>query len=346
MSWKLYPINRFNDYQNDWQRLNSEASASPLLSLEFVLPLLQIFGDGTETLACYEEENKPQAMAVICSRRQWVWTTFQPSQAPLGLWIQKPNLDWSYLLSTLIRKLAKHSLVLGITQQDPEITPRPKSNNKLITLDYIQTARITLEGSFEDYWASRGKNLRQNMKKQRNKLVKDGMVTRLEVCQSPTDVQQAIFDYGQLENVGWKVAQGTAIHPSNRQGHFYKIVLENFCRQGRGRIYKYWLNNQIIAMDLCVEGRDNIVILKTTYDEGLGKSISPAFLMREEEFKQLFDEQKIKRIEFYGSVMDWHTKWSNEIRTLYHVNRYRWSILPFLQNTIKKSFQELVFTGK
>lgn len=337
MSWKLYPISEFKNYQHDWQRLNLEASASPLLSLEFVLPLLQIFGKGNETLACYENKNELQAMAVIRPESKWTWTTFQPSQAPLGIWIQKPDLDWSHLLSALIRRLAEYPLVFGVTQQDPDLIPRPENDKTLRTLDYIQTAKISIHGSFEDYWSNRGKNLRQNMKKQRNKLAKSGTATRLELCTEPTDVSQAIIDYGGLESTGWKAKEGTAIHPSNSQGHFYQAVLKNFCYQRKGRIYRYWLNDQIVAMDLCIEGRNSIIILKTTYDENMAHTLSPAFLMREEQCKQLFDENKIKCIEFYGSVMDWHTKWSNEMRTLYHVNYYRWAALPLLHNAVNKT---------
>jgi len=336
MSWKLYPISEFKNYQDDWQRFNLEASNSPLLSLEFILPLLQIFGKGDEVLTCYKNNNELQAMGIIKPKNQWVWTTFQPSQAPLSPWIQKPNLDWLHLLSTLTQQLIKYPLVLGITQQDPDLIIRPKNNQKLATLDYIQTARISIHGSFEDYWASRGKNLRQNMKKQRNKLEKSGITTRLELSTAPTDVSLAISDYGKLESAGWKAKEGTAIHPSNSQGRFYEAVLRNFCNLGKGRIYRYWLNDQIVAMDLCIEGEDSIVILKTTYNENLGHAISPAFLMREEECKQLFDENKSKSIEFYGRVMDWHTKWSDEIRTLYHVNYYRWATLPFLGRVAKK----------
>lgn len=336
MNWKLYPICELKNFHQDWQQLNLEVSASPLLSLEFVQPLLEYFGKGNEILACYEDENKLQAMAILRSTNQWVWTTFQPSQAPLGIWIHKPNLDWSHLLSTLISRIAKYPLVLGITQQDPDLIPRPENNKALITMDYIQTAKISIYGSFEDYWSNRGKNLRQNMKKQRNKLAKNGALTRLELSTTPNDASQAIIDYGKLESSGWKAKEGTAIHPTNSQGHFYRNVLENFCNRNKGRIYRYWLNDQIIAMDLCIEGNNEIIILKTTYDESLAHTISPAFLMREEQCQQLFEEEKIKSIEFYGRVMDWHTKWSDEIRMLYHINYYRWPIIPNLRNTIKR----------
>ena len=57
--------------------------------------------------------------------------------------------------------------------------------------------------------------------------------------------------------------------------------------------------------------------------------------MRLEYFKRIFDEGKIKQIEFYGKLMEWHTKWSDEVRTLYHVNFYRWPILNRLHRSTK-----------
>jgi len=62
-----------------------------------------------------------------------------------------------------------------------------------------------------------------------------------------------------------------------------------------------------------------LIILKTTYDETITTS-SPAMLMRQDAFEFIFSNQLVEKIEFYGKVMDWHTKWSEEIRILYHIN--------------------------
>ena len=40
-------------------------------------------------------------------------------------------------------------------------------------------------------------------------------------------------------------------------------------------------------------------------------------------FKALFDSKRIQRIEFYGKIMEWHSRWSDEARTMYHINCYR-----------------------
>ena len=93
---------------------------------------------------------------------------------------------------------------------------------------------------------------------------------------------------------------------------------------------------QLVAMDLCIEGDDYIVILKTTYDESIGNMTSPALLMRQEAFAQLFAEPRLQRIEFFGKIMEWHVRWSNESRTMYHLNLYRWSALRLFRKLLRK----------
>jgi CelD/BcsL family acetyltransferase involved in cellulose biosynthesis len=336
MNWTFYPARVFPELQSRWQSLNHDSVASPLLREQFVLPLLTEFGSGNELLACCEHNDEVHAMAILTPRGRGVWETFQPSQAPIGMWLQRTEADYSQLLAALTRKLPGFPLMLGVTQQDPQLFPRPKDEASLKTLDYIQTAKVTLQGSFDDYWSARGKNLRHNMKKQRNKLEKEGVNTRLQLSTAPGDVSQAIADYGKLESSGWKAQLGTAIHPGNAQGRFYQTMLEAFCRRGAGRIYRYWYNDSIVAMDLCIEGDGTLIILKTTYDESIKDGTSPAFLLRQEQFKELFDEAGLRSVEFYGKVMEWHLKWTEEVRTMYHVNHYRFAVLPLLHNAIKR----------
>jgi hypothetical protein len=133
-----------------------------------------------------------------------------------------------------------------------------------------------------------------------------------------------------LEGAGWKGADGTAIAPDNAQGRFYRAMLESYCAQGRGRIYRYRFGDKVVAMDLCIHDDTVLVILKTAYDESY-KSVSPSTLMRHQQFQLLFEEQKFRRIEFFGKVMEWHTRWTATNRTIYHATAYRWAWLKQLQ---------------
>ncbi len=193
MTWQLLPIADFEHYTDVWDQLNQQTSHTPLLSSQFVQPLIACFATGKEYLAIHGKLENPQAMALVTKRKFLVWESWQPSQAPLGLWLQQKTLSTGDLMQSLRKALPFPTVLFGITQQDPDLLPRPTHQNKLSTLDYIQTARVTVNSSFEDYWAQRGKNLRQNLKRQRNRLARENIQTRLQTITQPEQVEQALL---------------------------------------------------------------------------------------------------------------------------------------------------------
>ncbi len=335
MNWTIVPASEFARHAEQWHQLNRQGPRSPLFELDFVQPLLAEFGTGAEMLAICRDGKLVVAMAIMAPVRRGAWATFQPSQAPLGMWMSLRGADLDALLSSLMRKLPGLPLVVGLTQCDPLLLARPDAASAVQTADYIDTARITVTGTFDEYWAARGKNLRANLKKQRARMLKEDIVARMDTLSAPEDMAAAVAQFGLLESAGWKAQGGTAIHPDNAQGRFYRSMLEGFCRRGAAVMIRYFFNDKVVAMDLCIEGDGVRVILKTTYDESVPSHYSPAFLMREESCQQMFANKTYGTLEFYGKVMDWHTKWTDEVRTLYHVNSYRWPILLRLHTFVK-----------
>ena len=335
MSWTLLPAGQFATHAARWQELNRASVASPLLEPAFVQPLLTEFGDDHVRLAVCERDGRTVAMALLRKSQQGAWQTFQPSQQPLGMWLHLPGQALPELMDSLLRSLPGMPLVLGLTQFDSWLHPRPADGAQLRTADYISTARITIAGTFEEYWAARGKTLRTNLKKQRAKLAKEGIVARMDVLRAPADMARAVADYGVLESAGWKAELGTAIHPDNAQGRFYRSMLENFAQRGEASVYRYFFDERLVAMNLCVEGGGAKIVLKTTYDESLSSQYSPAFLMREETCHVLFEERLFERLEFYGKVMEWHLRWTDEVRSMYHITHYRWPALKSLHTLVK-----------
>ena len=330
MKWSLTPARNFAAMAAQWAALHARCAASPLLAADFIAPLITEFGSGHEWIASCEHEGRAVALAVVVAKGRSAWTTFQPPQAPIGLWLQDPAVETAALLATLLRALPGFPLIVSLTQCDPALQPRPANGGCVGTLDYIDTARITLGGGFDAYWQGRGKNLRANLKKQRAKLDKDAIAVRIEMTRAPQAMAAAVADYGRLESAGWKARAGTAVDGANAQGRYYRAMLEAFCARGAGCVYRYWFGEQLVAMDLCIEDERQVIVLKTTYDESVANNLSPTLLMREQACRQLFGEARFERLEFYGKVMEWHTRWTEEIRTLYHVNYYRWPLLARL----------------
>ena len=337
MSWTFQSANKsFHGARKQWDDLNQASTNHPLLDSDFVEPLLQQFGDDRIVLGMRNGNSNP-GMALLQRKSTGVWETFQPSQAPLGL-IQLSRADATGAeMREITRGLPGYALQLSVLQQDPDYTsfPRPKTPEYVEPLDYIQTARITLNGTFEEYWKARGTNLRHNLARRRRRMTEQGYKLELKAIRDPGQVADAIREYGVLEAKGWKSREGTAVTADNAQGRFYREVFERFCARGEAAIYQLRLNDRLAATDLCLIQNGMFIILKTSYEEELNE-FSPAFLMREEVMKELYANQQIRSIEFYGRVMEWHTRWSSEIRTMYHLTCYRHPWVKTLRKVAKR----------
>ncbi|MBO9685122.1 GNAT family N-acetyltransferase [Roseateles chitosanitabidus] len=341
MTWTLHPLpdaDAFAPHAAAWDALQARVAGLPFLESGFLLPLLRVFGTGAERLALHGDPRAPDAAAIVVKGGNGQWTTFQPSQLPLGAWLSAPGAALAPLAASLLRALPFPTLGLGLTQIDSRFHPRDADSPRWRGQDYIDTAWVDLEGEFDLYWEARGKNLRQNLRKQQKKLDTAGTVTRMDCLTRPEDVAPALADYGRLEASGWKGQEGTAIAPGHPQYEFYLAMLEHFASKGRARIYTYRFDDVVVSMDLCIESGATLVILKTAYDEA-HKAVSPSTLMRQLQFQQLFDAAAaggpLRRIEFYGKVMEWHTRWTDTRRPIYHATLYRWGWLPALKRLLR-----------
>ena len=332
MSWKVMSAREFAAHADAWQALNDRGPRTQLLDAKFVGLLLEVFGTGREVLAVHEG-----AMAVLEPVGFARWQTFQPSQAPIGAWVSDAQHPPSEkLLRALVRKLPGLALACGVSQIDPDLVARPEPTARLHTLDYIQTSRITIQGTFEDYWAKRPQNMRANVRRRRRRLEEAGTAPRLVAITDPFAMAKAVEEYGALESSGWKAESNTAIRADNAQGRFYTRMLEEYAKRGEATVFQCRYGDRLAASDLCIHRNGVIIVLKVTYDEALASS-GPSFLLRHDALQQLFASGRFQRLEFYGKVREWHTKLTGEIRQMYHITAYRWAVVPRLMARLRRA---------
>lgn len=324
------------DLFSEWDRLNAKRVDLPFMTAAAVSSALQVFGSGTERLLVARDAGTVIAMLIVVPVGAFQWQTFQPSQLPLGVWVAEKSITPISIARSLIRGPLGFCLGFSMVQLDPLLAPREVDQTDTNHMDYIDTGWINILGTFDEYWAARGKNLRQNMRKQRNKLAAEGSQIHMCVLTAPEDMAGAVERYGILESSGWKATEGTAIHPENPQGRFYIQLLENLAKHGEAAVYEYFFNGKTVALNLCVQRSGTLVILKTTYDETI-KNYSPAFLLSQDELELIFSQGTVKRLEYYGRIMEWHTRWTDNKRTLYHLTCYRWSWLKKLAELRQKN---------
>ncbi len=338
LEWDFYPVTEFPAFKDAWQSVNLSDASSPVLSPEFVAPLLEVFAKGNEKLAVCRADSQAVAMAVLVKRNFAVWETFQPAQAPIGLWLSNPEIKLEALLRSLLNSLPGYPVLLALTQRDPELCPRPPDEGCIRTLDYVETGVISLENSYQGYWSARDGQLRKSVNRRLRQLAEQGIEPRLQVLSNPASVAEAVEQFGSLESMGWKGREGTAVHASNSQGRFYSSVLEAFCGKGKGCIYRYWFNDAVVAMQLSIREGGVEVFLKTTFDENY-RAFGPGILLKRSIIEFLYGMGCVQRIELYGRLRDYQTKWIGSSKVMYHVNYYRWAGLHRIMEWLRAALR-------
>ncbi len=349
MSWEFFPAaGHFENVRKDWDNLNLSQGHHVLLDSAFVGALLRHFGHPGVRLGINQDSNRP-GMVLLVPARWGFWETFQPSQSPLGLVVFGYHDETGAGLSELTRSLPGFALQLAVLQQDPDFSSFPVNEVRpgLESIEYIKTGSLRLEGAFDDYWNSRSDDLKRNNARRRRKLVEQGQKLEFVAHTDRESVAIGVREYGRLESQGWKGQQGTAVAEDNVQGRFYREVMEIFCGRGEGVIFELRLDGAVIATELWIGRNGMYVNLKTAYDESL-KQLSPGFLMKESLIRWAFSEKSWQRLEFYGRVMDWHLKWVDRTRTLYHVNCYRSPLVQRARKVVSRlrGSRKVVTTGR
>ena len=222
MKWEfLKGQDAFQAHREQWDALNASIQNHILLDSDFWIPLVRLFGHEELYLGISDSCDYP-GMILVEQVGAGQWTTFQPSQAPLGPILLANPSNVEQQLRALIRGLPGLALSVGITQQDPDYTVIGPihSQRNLEFLDYITTPRISLHDTFEAYWNARGKDLVGNLARRKKRLDEQGVKVYLSENRTAQDVGKAIHIYGQFEASGWKGTEGTAVQADNAQGAF------------------------------------------------------------------------------------------------------------------------------
>jgi len=336
VTWQFQPAqSAFEQYRNRWDALNAQCGNHVLLDSQFVASLLKHFGNSDVLLGIREQA--PAAMALLRKKSAGIWETFQPSQAPLGLILCGELGSADGTLAPLLRSLPGYAVQVSLLHQDPDFSGFRTASEKGLfeRLEYIRTARIPLAGAFDEYWNAREGGLRKNNNRLRRRMAEKGLRLDFLAVRQPHQIASAIKEYGRLESKGWKASEGTAVTAENKQGHFYRDLLETFCARGEGAVYQLLVNGQVIASEICLIRKGMLVLLKTAYDEDWSV-YSPSFLLREDILRLLYAEGTVRVYEFYGPLMDYQLRWTDQVRTLYHLTCYRQSWVRHLKRFAKR----------
>lgn len=322
MGWQVIPLeNGLGPWRGAWDDLNNRLyGGHPFCDSRFVDALLRYFGEGSERLCAHRTGAEIDGLLIVCPRRAGVWTQFVPAQEQSA----PALLERASSLGDLFAVLPGRAWSIELLCQDPHFAPPGLLEKKKASRlqPHALTMNVKLEGSFEDYWRNRSKNLVKNMRRYEHRTGDEFGVAELRISAAPDAMRDAVARYGELETGGWKNRSGTAVNIENAQGRFYAEVMERFAETGQASVAEYWLGEKLAASRLLVSGSGMTIILKAAYDERLAK-FAPGRSLLKRYLEHAFAEKQESTVEFYTNATPDQLAWATGRRTISHVMFFR-----------------------
>lgn len=341
MKLSIVPIADYpGDLWLDWDRLNQEyCNSHPLLHSKFVEPLTRHFPSNIEILAAYDND-KCKALMLMQSAKGIIQSSYLPSQSQMALALTPeafPNV-FEQQHSCIPAKVLR----IDLFSIDPKYQPGIARLSGLELTPKSTNAVIDCSGNFDRYWAQRPKNLRKNISRYINRANKELGGYTLQIANCEQSVGEAVDRYGLLESEGWKGKCGTALHPENVQGRYYREIMQNFAETGNACVSELWAGGEMVASRLLVGNDNMLVVLKTTYSEPL-KQYAFGRLLFYETIKFVFEHRLAPELDLYTDATKEQLDWSTQSREFYNGSLYRRGAGSVMKQAIK--LRRLVAAG-
>lgn len=321
ISWEIHPAKViFSQYAEDWDRLNAKFyGGHPFFDSRFIGPLLDYFGSGKEQLCIHRSDGVISGALILKPDGMGRWSSFRPSQSQITALL----FNDASLLESLLKTLPGFAWTIELYAVDPRYSP---DFSQFESVQIISAQALTIgihpEISFAEYWNSRSKNLRANVRRYFNRSEKEFDIPVFSKFTTGAEINIGVARFGELESAGWKGVAGTAVAISNKQGLFYTEALGRFARTNQATVYELHIGEQLAASRLVIANDQMLVILKTTYDESLAR-FAPGRLLLYHIIEEHLESQAGKTIEFYTNATSDQADWANFNCTIQNIQVFR-----------------------
>ncbi|MFD2167320.1 GNAT family N-acetyltransferase [Thalassotalea euphylliae] len=313
---------------------------NPMLHHYFVKRLVEFFPSDIYVARAIDTVLQATVAIVLIQKCQkGCWQVYKPSQAQAALAVV--NKTVSVDLRTLLTHIPGMALKIDCLALDPQehqslISPLP--DNALS--DAATNIKIEVDEDFDNYWLQRIKVLKKNMRRYHNRIDKEQAPMTIALVTEPDELLAAVDRYGMMESRGWKGQLGTALHPGNTQGTFYRRLLKDYGDLQQAIVVELRLGDTLVASRLCVFNDDMFIILKTTYEESY-KRFAVGKVLLYHVVKHVFDSQLSRTIDFYTNANRDQIDWSTSQRQMLNATAYRYQWMESLVAMMKKIRQKV-----
>ena len=314
--------------RDDWDRLADRTGAAPFLRPGWIGAWWRAFGAGRLEVLRAEEEDRVRALLPVRHRHGAVSSPSNCHSPRFGLLREDPAAGAALLGELFARRPAQVSLrfVCALGPDLAELTGAAETAGYLSLQRTLERSPfVTVDGDWEGYERSLGRNMRRDLWRCRRRLEELGQVA-LDVEQDTAHLDEALA----VESLGWKQMAGTAIISAPQTACFYTEVARWAAASGRLRLIFLRVDGRPVAFHLALEDGRTYFPLKGGFDPAF-RAQSPGRLLIHATLERAF-AIGLRRYEFLGGDEAYKLRWATEAydRVLFHafapgpVGRARW----------------------
>jgi len=306
---------------NAWSEL-PQARESPLMTPEWNTAAMRTLHEGAAGIALRRDGAlaafAPLAPTRVAGQERLELAGAHALHEPSGLLFRDPES---------LGKLCSELVALGkplVLQRVPASGPLPgafaaaaRGHGRLFELPAAAAPVVNFSGDFAAYEAGLSSRRRQDCRRARRRLEREGPVTFDLRIPTPHSVDVELDEAMGVESSGWKKERGSALASNKRLGAFFRELARALAARGSLRICFLRVNGIAIATQIGIEHASRWWILKIGYDEQWA-AFSPGVQLMWDVLRHA-NETRLAGVEMLGSSEEWLSIWtdqSHEFRTL------------------------------
>jgi CelD/BcsL family acetyltransferase involved in cellulose biosynthesis len=294
-----------------------QAAANPLLTAEwFGAGLATLHPTSPASLVIVRRGERPVALAPLANAPLAGFTRLELIGArvlhePAGfLFHDEQALD---ALCSTLAGLGRPLILQRLPADGAEISAfarAARGRGRLVQLPAAAAPVVRIEGAWEAYAAGLSSRRRQDYRRARRRLEREGTVSVDIRRPTPDTVGEDLAEAMKVEGAGWKQQRGTALLHNAPLAAFFREMAGRLARQGNLRIAFLRLNGEAIATQVCIEHAERWWVLKIGYDERWA-AMSPGIQLMWDVMSHAF-ERRLRSVELLGTAEEWLNIWSRE----------------------------------
>lgn len=295
-----------------WDEL-AERSATPFLTSAWLRPWWAAFGRGTPVAALLRNREGRLIAGALVRR------------APAGRMVATANVhsgDWDAVSmdeaarAALWRQLARAApaqLELRALRESFAVATAALADAGYRTTSWAeaQSPWIELSGDFDAFLATRSAGLRQQWRRRRRALERQGRL-EFRVTTGGPRLDADLDALLRLEASGWKYRAGSAIMSNARTVRLYRSFAHALAERGWLRLAVLELDGRPIAADLGTALGGTGHLIKTGFDEDAA-AFSPGLVLRGQVLRAAIEEG-LRDYDLLGGPDAYKLRWTDQVR--------------------------------